>query len=434
MRFAAALFVKVEITCEGAEPIRFVSIAHPVTHASCQSAPILAQSSFPPNTERRMNIIESTAAYETALSDGTKLDEDGLKMKRAAMAKEDFSFLRATYYRWVELFEEHCADLADSGPLLLGVGDLHVQNFGTWRDSEGRLVWGVDDFDEADEALPMASDLVRLAVSAVLSVDVQLSTEAICSAILEGYEAGLSEQAAPFVLENGHDWLRDFAFAALKPPEKFWKKWLKEKTVSIERSEVEADAIAALAESYPAGVSPGAFRMTNPENPKGLGSLGRQRFFAYNADWQGGPVAREAKAAVPPATRLRKNKEKRQHIQKRAPFVSFVQTIQSTAIRSPDPVYRLHGRWVCKAIMANTGRIEMEDLANGEARERLLRAMGQETANVQRGTAASIEELAEALKKLQEGSLRKAVDVMASATIADAALWKKHWEVLAAGK
>ncbi len=34
-------------------------------------------------------------------------------------------------------------------PQIVAVGDLHVGSFGTWRDGEGRLCWGVDDFDEA---------------------------------------------------------------------------------------------------------------------------------------------------------------------------------------------------------------------------------------------------------------------------------------------
>jgi hypothetical protein len=34
-------------------------------------------------------------------------------------------------------------------PRVLCVGDLHVGSFGTWRDAEGRLCWGVDDFDDA---------------------------------------------------------------------------------------------------------------------------------------------------------------------------------------------------------------------------------------------------------------------------------------------
>ena len=54
----------------------------------------------------------------------------------------------------------------------LGVGDLHVENFGTWRDAESRLVWGINDFDEAC-CLPYTQDLVRLAASARFAVQEQ---------------------------------------------------------------------------------------------------------------------------------------------------------------------------------------------------------------------------------------------------------------------
>jgi uncharacterized protein (DUF2252 family) len=57
-----------------------------------------------------------------------------------------------------------CAQLADA-PQVLAVGDLYTENFGTWRDAEGRLVWGVNDLDEA-HPLPYTNDLVRLATRA----------------------------------------------------------------------------------------------------------------------------------------------------------------------------------------------------------------------------------------------------------------------------
>ena len=40
--------------------------------------------------------------------------------------------------------------------------------FGTWRDKEGRLVWGVNDCDEAAR-MPYAVDLMRLVTSAILA-------------------------------------------------------------------------------------------------------------------------------------------------------------------------------------------------------------------------------------------------------------------------
>jgi hypothetical protein len=51
-------------------------------------------------------------------------------------------------------------ELADA-PKVLAVGDIHLENFGTWRDADGRLVWGVNDYDEAAD-MPYTLDLLRL--------------------------------------------------------------------------------------------------------------------------------------------------------------------------------------------------------------------------------------------------------------------------------
>src|SRR5260370_39458377 len=72
------------------------------------------------------------------------------------MAANAFSFLRATFYRWAELWPEEVPEAADA-PKVLAVGDLHVENFGTWRDVEGRLGLGVNDIDGAN-TLPYTND------------------------------------------------------------------------------------------------------------------------------------------------------------------------------------------------------------------------------------------------------------------------------------
>lgn len=91
-----------------------------------------------------------------------------LVFKHRQMKTDEFLFLRATYYRWCQLWERHCGPLK-RGPKVLSVGDLHIKNFGTWRDADGRLVWGVNDFDEA-ALLPWTHDLVRLMTSAAVAV------------------------------------------------------------------------------------------------------------------------------------------------------------------------------------------------------------------------------------------------------------------------
>src|SRR3954470_8432847 len=95
-----------------------------------------------------MNIVKATAKYEEWLRRHLTLLEEDLRQKHAAMAVEAFQFFRATYYRWAQTWEMVCGAGAKA-PKVVAVGDLHVENFGTWRDAEGRLIWGINDLDEA---------------------------------------------------------------------------------------------------------------------------------------------------------------------------------------------------------------------------------------------------------------------------------------------
>src|SRR5580658_8186408 len=118
-----------------------------------------------------MNFRESTIIYEKWLSGELEIVPADLERKHELMRTAIFPFLRATFYRWAEVWPKVCADCADA-PEVLAVGDLHVENFGTWRDAEGRLVWGINDFDEACR-MPYTIDLVRLAGSAHLAIAVE---------------------------------------------------------------------------------------------------------------------------------------------------------------------------------------------------------------------------------------------------------------------
>ena len=110
--------------------------------------------------------------------------------------------------------------------MVLAVGDLHVENFGTWRDAEGRLVWGVNDFDET-APLPMALDLTRLAVSVFLGQRTPLARAnrpQVARVVLQGYRDAVESGGLPFVLEERHPALRQIARERLKDEETFWNK------------------------------------------------------------------------------------------------------------------------------------------------------------------------------------------------------------------
>jgi uncharacterized protein (DUF2252 family) len=133
-----------------------------------------------------VDIVTATREYETWLSSRIAIVRADLREKHQRMCESPFVFLRATFYWWIQRWQSLGHPL-DDAPRSLAVGDLHVENFGTWRDAEGRLIWGINDFDEACE-LPYTHDLIRLATSACLAEQdsqFSLSDRSICEAILE---------------------------------------------------------------------------------------------------------------------------------------------------------------------------------------------------------------------------------------------------------
>src|SRR5712692_5246153 len=168
-----------------------------------------------------MDIREATRAYEAWLGRQTIVVGSDLRTKHARMRESPFTFLRATFYRWLQQWPTICAGVTDA-PRVVAVGDLHLENFGTWRDVEGRLVWGVNDFDEVC-TLPYTQDLVRLATSALLAIRggrFTLRDRDAADAILAGYTKALDRRGRPFVLAEHRRWLRDIALNELRSEER----------------------------------------------------------------------------------------------------------------------------------------------------------------------------------------------------------------------
>src|ERR1700691_986135 len=121
-----------------------------------------------------MNISLATRSYENWMRDCAPVVEKHLVDKHVKMQHDPFQFLRGTYYRWAQIWRGVCTECS-TAPSVIGVGDPHVDSYGSWRDAEGRLCWGVDDFDEA-HLLPYTNDLIRLATSAKIARKLGLLT------------------------------------------------------------------------------------------------------------------------------------------------------------------------------------------------------------------------------------------------------------------
>jgi hypothetical protein len=354
-----------------------------------------------------MNIQRSTTEYEAWLAERTTLVPADLHYKHVQMTAGVFPFLRSTFYRWAQLFPEVCPELSKA-PEVLAVGDLHIENFGTWRDAEGRLIWGVNDFDEAHE-MPYTIDLVRLAVSACLSENVVCDAKMVCETILEGYEAGLKAGGKPFVLAEEHGWLRETAVRDLGNPVQFWKKMSALPKVEGDLPDSAREGLEHLL-PRPTPVYSVARRRA------GLGSLGHMRFVGL-ADLYGGQIAREAKAVVPSAWLWAGNLTGPQEI--------LYQFILTRAVRCRDPLVELRGQWILRRLAPDCIRVPLESLSEEKDERRLLRAMGWETANIHLGTPEAIKAVKHDLDKRRSGWLSAAMLAMSEATQKDWQEWKQ---------
>jgi len=357
------------------------------------------------------DVIAATRSYEAWLGEHVTLVGADLRFKHRAMADRPFPFLRATFYRWMQLWPGVCSRLAGA-PEVLAVGDLHIENFGTWRDIEGRLVWGVNDFDET-YPLPYTLDLVRLATSAVLAGRdgmLSLTPRTIAARLLDGYRKGIAAGGQPVVLEEAHAWMRAIALSSLRDPVVFWAKLARLPTYT---GRVPKKVRRLLERDFP---EPGlSYRIMH--RTAGLGSLGRQRFVAF-ADLHGAMIAREAKALLPSACVWARDGK--------GPTRVRYADILAQAVRCPDPYMQARAKWVVRRLSAHSSKLDLNLMPRRRDEQRLLRAMGWETANIHLGTPGARRAIGRDLERRPASWLDHAAKAMADAVTADWQRWRKH--------
>ncbi len=406
-----------------------------------------------------MNIIESVKKYEAWLREQLNDDvfEEDLDEKHEKMADGAFQFLRATYWRWAETIYAKCPELKD-GPEVLAVGDIHIENFGTWRDEEGRLVWGVNDFDEA-AYMPYAIDVVRLATSAILAKDMGLSITAreICDNILQGYADGMmSETPKPFVLDRKHHDMRNLFVVNDDERTDFWKKFDPANIAdAFEKAGDKNKRPKIRPVSEPPEQHGKVLRRARPESSveldyfertAGTGSLGRPRYVGIG-EWRGDLIVRETKAMVPSGWVLVHGGSQR----------ALCEEIARGRNRAPDPSYRLRGRVLVRRLSPNDFKIEVKEARKKDGKKRgdkkaktqaarapeteqdnhkavdpntlvnaaRLRDMGRDLASIHRGTRGGRKEITADLKRRGAGWLLAAATAAQRQVEKDFEGWRK---------
>jgi hypothetical protein len=352
------------------------------------------------------DIEQATSSYERWMRSCASIVPSDLRLKHEQMKQSSFLFLRGTFYRWAQLWPFICSDLCGA-PKVLAVGDLHVNSFGTWRDAEGRLCWGVDDFDES-YPLPYTNDLVRLAASLKIVLDAEglsIKLKDGCDVILEGYKESLSEGGHPIVLAEREQKLGQLGVDSFKPPTDFWGKLNRLPSV---RQPLARDLRQALEKTLPDS----RMEYKVVRRRAGLGSLGQQRFVAI-AVWEGGCIAREAKSMLPSACSWLRDKVGHRQ--------SHYQRTISSAVRSHDPFQLIQGAWLIRRLSPDSNPIDIQNLPKHRDEQMLLHAMGSEAANVHLGTKRQMANI------LQDLRHRKS-DWLPDAAVRMARVMEKEWK------
>jgi hypothetical protein len=145
-----------------------------------------------------------------------------------------------------------------------------------------------------------------------------------------------------------------------------------------------------------------------------MGSLGKERYTGVGT-WLGGQIAREAKVLTPSACDWAEGRKTGGKIR--------YQKILRRAVRCPDPLVRVRGKWLVRRLSPDCFKIPLSHLPKKRNEQDLLYWMGWETANIHLGTARA-KKLAKQLKQKPADWLERATAAMAAATKQDWKIWR----------
>ena len=134
----------------------------------------------------------SSVVVDAISSNNAGRDPERLAMKYAKMAQSPFIFLRGACHLFYDTLPD--APLFHDAPLAWCCGDLHFENFGSYKGDNRLVYFDINDYDEAALA-PVTWDMVRLLTSIQCGADVLHATRAEALAVsqscLDAYRSAL---------------------------------------------------------------------------------------------------------------------------------------------------------------------------------------------------------------------------------------------------
>ncbi|MYT70531.1 MULTISPECIES: DUF2252 domain-containing protein [unclassified Streptomyces] len=171
-----------------------------------------------PTAEERGEQI--LAVFDTAFGELLAADPAAFRVKFRKMAASAFAFYRGTaclFYQDLER-EQHGGPYLDDRTSRVWIhGDLHAENFGTYMDANGRLIFNVNDFDEAYVG-PFTWDLKRFAASVALIGYAKAFSDEQISALVRTYAAAYRERVHSLATGAKNDEVPPFTLDTAEGP------------------------------------------------------------------------------------------------------------------------------------------------------------------------------------------------------------------------
>ncbi len=224
-------------------------------------------------------------------------EPERLQLKYRKMRSDPFSFLRGSCHLFYEQLPR--SGVFKNAPPVWSCGDLHLENFGSYKGDNRLAYFDVNDFDEGILA-PASWDVVRMLTSLRVGAHSiglkQQDAQALCSAFLDGYGDALAQGKAYWVEHRTAHGLIRHLLDSLQDRQR--KDWLDARTEfkgsnksRVRRLKVDgqkalpvSDAQRASVVAFMAGFAkqqdkPGFFQVLDvARRVAGTGSLGVDRY------------------------------------------------------------------------------------------------------------------------------------------------------------
>ncbi len=321
---------------------------------------------------------------------------DRLRLKYQLMKEDSFAFFRGTCHLFYEDWPQQTP--MDKAPLVWICGDLHLQNFGSYKGDNRLVYFDINDFDEAVLA-PATWELARFLTSVLVSARTQSLKEpeaiALCLSFLQAHANALAKGKARMVEADTADGMvKDLLAGVKERPRKDFLDKRCEKKIGKRRLLIDDRRFAAVNAEERSHVevvmkswasqqqNPGFFEPHDVAHRiAGVGSLGVDRYVLL-VEGKGSPDQNyliDLKEAVPSSLQPYLGVRQPTWSNEAERMVAIQERVQGTSPALLAAVVMNHKAYVLRELQPDQDKI---DLINWHGKLRRLEAVVETMGNV----------------------------------------------------